>query len=247
MKIAVFDLETTGISILEDRIVEIAIFVFDTEDDSYFKYFFSKVNPGILIPEKVSEIHGITDEKVKNSPTFDEISFAIYDMLNGIPWSGYNIKRFDVPLILKEFERLGEEPPKFTGLIDSRDIFEKQFSFKLENAYRFYCGKELGDDAHTAIFDARASMEVLKQQIKADEGLVMKELEKKDIEEMSLSELLEISSKFIVKESKVIFKFGKYAGEEAETRPDYLEWMIKGEFDRAEKLIAKALLKGETP
>ena len=158
-----FDLETTGINIVKDRIVEI----------SYVKVFPNgkeetktrRINPGMPIPPESTAIHGITDEDVKDCPTFKEIAKSLATQIEGCDLAGYNSNRFDIPMLAEEFLRAGVDIDltrrKF---IDVQTIFHKMEQRTLSAAYKFYCNKSL-ENAHTAEADTLATYEVLKAQL----------------------------------------------------------------------------------
>lgn len=244
MKIAVIDLETTGLSQSQDRIVEIAIVTIDTENSDFLDYYFTRVNPGISIPEEVSKLHGITDAHVTKSPTFPEITGIVFDKINGIALSGYNVIRFDFPFLEQEFSRIGKDIPKPITIVDARDVFEKNSKYKLQDAYRYYCGKSLGEEAHSAVFDAFATKDILIKQIK-EYGIdtVLPKATNQDLENLSIAELIERSAKFKIEHGLVFFNFGRFKNDSVQGHTDYLQWMIDGSFDLLEKTIAKRLIQ----
>ena len=158
-----FDLETTGINIVKDRIVEI----------SYVKVFTNgkvetrtrRINPGMPIPPESTAIHGITDEDVKDSPTFKEIAKSLATQIEGCDLAGYNSNRFDIPMLAEEFLRAGVDIDlNRRKFIDVQTIFHKMEQRTLSAAYKFYCNKSL-ENAHTAEADTLATYEVLKAQL----------------------------------------------------------------------------------
>jgi DNA polymerase-3 subunit epsilon len=161
--IVFFDLETTGTDNVKDRIVELA-FVKILPDGKRDK-FVKRVNPGIPIPPEVTAIHGISDEDVKNCPTFKLIAHQLYDWMKGCDLGGYNSSKFDLPLLAEEFLRVGINVD-FTErhMIDVQQIFFKMEARTLSAAYSFYCQKEL-TNAHSAEADIDATIEVLEAQL----------------------------------------------------------------------------------
>lgn len=160
---AIFDLEATGLNISKDRIVEIAIL--KVSPDGTEERFKSLVNPLMEIPEEVIKIHGITNEKVKDAPTFEALAERIVAFIGEADLAGYNSNKFDIPLLAEEFLRVGHdidlETKKF---VDVQNIFHKMEQRTLVAAYQFYCQKEL-INAHEAMSDVDATWEVLKSQL----------------------------------------------------------------------------------
>ena len=161
--ICFFDLETTGVNISKDRVVEISIlkvFPNGTEESKTWL-----VNPEIDIPKEVIEIHGITNEKVVNEPTFSELSDDIYQLIENCDLAGFNSNKFDIPLLAEEFLRVGKEfNMKNRKAIDIQNIFHKLEQRTLIAAYKFYCDKEL-TNAHSAKADTNATYEILLAQL----------------------------------------------------------------------------------
>lgn len=208
--LCIFDLETTGVQVAKDRIVEISILKVNPDASRESKTWL--VNPEMPIPKESSDIHGITDEKVKDSPKFKEIAGKVLEMISGCDLGGFNSNRFDVPLLAEELLRAGLDfdLSKFK-LVDAQTIFHKMEPRNLTAAYQFYCRKNL-ENAHSAEADVLATFEVLDAQVGHYPDLP------KDIAGLS-----EISSHhkfadlagFIAfdKENKEVFTFGKYKGQ----------------------------------
>ena len=236
-----FDLETTGINISKDRIVEICILKVNPDASRESKTWL--VNPEMLIPKESSAIHGITDEKIKDAPTFREIAPKIQEMINGCDLAGFNSNRFDVPLLAEEFLRVGLDFDlnKFK-LVDAQTIFHKMEQRNLSAAYKFYCGKTL-ENAHSAEADVLATVEVLDAQVGRYEDLP------KDV--AGLSEF-SFHSKFadlagmihFDENNKEIFAFGKYKGQKVKEvfQKDlgYYAWIQNADFP----LYTKKVLTG---
>jgi DNA polymerase-3 subunit epsilon len=229
--IVFFDLETTGINIATDRIVEIAILKvnMDGSEESYCY----KVNPEMPIPKVTSEIHGIYDEDVKDAPTFKELAKKLAKIMEGCDIAGFNSNKFDVPLLAEEFIRADVDfDMKKRKFVDVQTIFHKMEKRTLSAAYKFYCDKDL-DNAHSAEADTKATYEVLKAQLDR-----YKELEN------SIEFLNEFSSfnrnadfigRIIFDDKGVeVFNFGKYKGRSVEEvlskDPAYYGWMMNGDF-----------------
>ena len=161
--LAFIDLETTGINLGTDRIVEIAIVKILTDGTRSVKR--KLINPGIPIPKSSSDIHGITDEMVKEAPLFKQVAQELKQMLDGCDFAGYNSNRFDIPLLMEEFLRAQVDfDMKNRKLLDVQNIFHKMEPRTLGAAYRFYCNKTL-EGAHSAEVDASATHEILEAQL----------------------------------------------------------------------------------
>ena len=161
--IVFFDLETTGIKVAVDRIVEISILKIFPNGNKESKTWL--VNPTVPIPEETTLIHGITNEKVVNEPTFSELSDDIYRLIENCDLAGFNSNKFDIPLLAEEFLRVGIEfNMKNRKAIDIQNIFHKLEQRTLIAAYKFYCDKEL-TNAHSAKADTNATYEILLAQL----------------------------------------------------------------------------------
>ncbi len=239
--LCVFDLETTGVQVAKDRIVEISILKVNPDASRESKTWL--VNPGMPIPAESSAIHGITDEKVKHAPTFKEIASKVMDMIAGTDLGGFNSNRFDVPLLAEELLRAGLDfdLSKFK-LVDAQTIFHKMEPRNLTAAYQFYCKKEL-ENAHSAEADVLATFEVLDAQVGHYDDLPN-----------DIAGLSEISShhKFadlagfigFDKDEKEVFSFGKYKGQRVKEvfQKDlgYYGWIQNADFP----LYTKKVLTG---
>ena len=176
-----FDLEATGLNVIRDRIVQIAIIKYskkdkDTEELSML------INPGIPISEEAMEVHGITPKMLSNKPTFQQVAQKIYDFIGKSDLAGYNSNRFDVPMLMEEFARVGIEfDTSKRRLIDVQRVFYKMEPRTLKAALRFYCGKEL-ENAHDALADVQATIDVFKGQLTKYEGIDFKDADGNIIE-----------------------------------------------------------------
>lgn len=240
--LAFFDLETTGINIVTDRIVEISILkVMPNGNELALNY---RINPEMPIPVKSSEIHGIYDADVVGKPTFAEVGKELLQFLNDCDIAGYNSNKFDIPLLAEEFSRTGIEfdwtKRKF---VDVHVLFLKKEARTLSAAYKFYCDKNL-ENAHSADADTIATYEVLKAQLERYP----------DIENnvAFLSEFtaqnsnVDFAGRIIFNEQKVeVFNFGKYKGtpvtEVFKKDPNYYSWMMNGEFHSHTKQVITAI------
>ena len=240
--ICFFDLETTGINISLDRIVEISIIKIFTDNKEDSKTWL--VNPEISIPKEVSLIHGIDDDMVKDQPNFKSVSKEIYQYINGCDLAGFNSNRFDIPLLAEELLRseLDFDLSKIRT-IDVQNIFHKMEKRTLSAAYKFYCGKE-HDNAHSSMSDTRVTYEVFLAQLKKYDEL------KNDIDFLSEFSTMRKSidlAGFIYenKDRKAVFSFGKYKNQEIdgviENDPGYFSWIMKSDFPNYTKKILNQL------
>ncbi len=229
--IAFFDLETTGINIARDRIVEISVLKIDPggKEDRLTLL----VNPTIPIDPKAIAIHGITDEEVEHEPTFAEIGKNLVFFLEGCDLAGYNINKFDIPLLAEEFQRANIDFDfKKRKCIDVQTIFHKMEQRTLSAAYKFYCNKDL-KDAHRAEADAHATYEILKAQL--DKYSILEN----DVEALAKfsaqTRNVDFAGRFVYNEDGVeIFNFGKHKGIPVEQvlkdEPSYYNWIMNGDF-----------------
>lgn len=241
-----FDLETTGINIANDRIVELSYLKIDLAGNETSKTI--RVNPDIPIPKNASDIHGITDEDVKDAPKFQEIAKSVSNAFEGCDLAGYNSTKFDIPLLAEEFLRAGVEfDMKKRKFIDVQVIFMKMEPRTLAAAYKFYCNKEL-IDAHSAEADTRATYEVLKAQL--DRYEILENDTEKLAKFSSHNRNADFVGRIIYDENDVeIFNFGKYKGKAVEQvlikDPGYYGWMMQGDFPLyTKKVMTSIKLRG---
>jgi DNA polymerase-3 subunit epsilon len=241
-----FDLETTGINISRDKIVEASFLkVYPNGKEEIRTY---RINPEMHIPEESTAIHGITDEDVKDCPTFKQLAKTLADFLEGCDMAGFNSSRFDVPMLAEEFLRAGVEfdisKRKF---VDVQIIFHKKEQRTLEAAYRFYCDKEL-DKAHSAEADAVATYEVLKSQLERYPDLV-NDINVLSKEFSSFNDNVDFAGRIVLNEKGVeVFNFGKHKGkavaEVFKKEPSYYAWMMEGDFHlNTKQVITKIRLR----
>ncbi len=233
-----FDLETTGINIAKDRIVEIAILKIFPNGNKESKTWL--INPEMPIPKEVTEIHGITDEKVANEPTFKERSKEIYNFIKDSDLAGFNSDRFDIPLLAEEMLRAEIDFDMKNKLsVDVQTIFHKMEERTLSAAYKFYCDKNL-DNAHSAEADTNATYQVLKAQLTRYEEL---ENNIKSLSTFTTRKQTADFAGFIIynKEKEEIFSFGKHKGEKVadvlEKDPGYFGWLLNADFPRYTKKV----------
>lgn len=237
-----FDLETTGINIAADRIVEIAYLKVDLNGNETSKT--QRVNPEMHIPEHVTEIHGISDEDVKDAPTFNEIARSLAKEFEGCDLAGYNSVRFDIPLLAEEFLRSGVDIDlKRRKFVDVQVIFMKMEPRTLSAAYKFFAGKEL-TDAHSAEADTLATYEVLQAQLDRYPNL---ENDIGKLAEFSAhNRNVDFAGRIVYNDEDVeVFNFGKYKGkpvtEVLEKDPGYFGWMMNGDFPLYTKKVLTSI------
>lgn len=230
--IAFIDLETTGVNLSTDRIVEIAIVKLMTDGTRLVKR--KLLNPQIAIPQSSSDIHGITDEMVKDAPTFKQAGNEIKQFLEGCDLGGYNSNRFDIPILMEEFLRAGMEEVDLSQqrMIDVQHIFYQMEPRTLTAAYKYYCDKEL-ENAHSAEVDIKATIEVLEAQVTRYPklGNTVDSI----LGVIGEEKIVDYARRFIFDEKGVeVFNFGKNKGKSvADTlrnEPQYYDWMMKGDF-----------------
>lgn len=244
---AFIDLETTGLSISADRIVEISIM--KLMPDGSKDVLTILVNPEMPIPAQSTAIHGITDDDVKDSPSFSKIAKNLVQFIGNADLSGYNIYKFDLPIMMEEFLRTGVDfPMENRKVIDVQHIFHKMEKRDLAAAYKFYCDKEIVNQHH-AEADILATYEVLLAQVKKynEIGKTVEELY--DFTGRQMETMLDFAGRFILDEKgNPIFNFGKYKGrsifEIFEKDPAYYSWMMNGDFPLyTKKKLTELILK----
>jgi len=248
--LVVLDLETTGTWVEKDRIVEIGMVKIhpDGKKETYLK----RVNPGMPIPANVTKIINITDEDVKDAPRFKEIAQEAFDFIGESDLGGFNILRFDLPLLEREFYDAGI---KFNwskrSAYDAQKIYHIHEKRDLTAAYFLYCGKKL-ENAHSAISDAEAAMDILDAQI-GQYGSAEKGLESlRDIDYEKSSDYFDKGRKFCWWNGQLYPMFGKYGRKKhiksiAKDDRGYLEWVLSKDFDDDIKMMISKAIKGEFP
>ncbi len=226
-----FDLETTGVDTSKDRIVELSMVKIMPDGEKIIKT--RRINPQMPIPESSTEIHGITDEDVKDCPSFAQVAKSLDQFIAGCDFGGFNSNRFDVPVLAEEFMRVGIEVDfKKRKFIDVQNIFHKMEQRTLVAAYKLYCGKDL-TEAHSAEADTLATYEVLLAQIERYEEL------QNDVnflaEFSTRAETVDFAGRIIYNDQGVeVFSFGKHRGKSVaevfEKEPSYYAWMMDGDF-----------------
>lgn len=241
-----FDLETTGISIVKDRIVEISyVKVYPNgKEESKTR----RINPGMPIPPESTAIHGISDEDVKDCPTFKEIAKSLASQIEGCDLAGFNSNRFDIPMLAEEFLRADVDIDlNRRKFVDVQTIFHKMEQRTLSAAYKFYCNKDL-ENAHTAEADTKATYEILKAQLDRYADL------QNDInylsEFSSYNNNVDFAGRMVYNENKEeVINFGKYKGqlvtEVLKKDPSYYSWIMNGDFTlNTKKMLTEIKLRG---
>lgn len=240
--IAFIDLETTGVNISNDRIVEIAIVKILPDGSRQVKR--KLINPLIPIPSGASDVHGITDEMVKDAPSFKQVANEIKQFMDNCDMGGYNSNRFDVPMLIEEFLRAGVSfSVDGRKLVDVQKVFHMMEQRTLGAAYKFYCNKVL-DGAHSAEVDATATWEVLEAQIERypQIGDTVESIVKFTGED----DIVDFARRFVKENGVEVFNFGKHKGKPVtqvlKEEPQYYDWMMKGDFAMNTKLKLTEIL-----
>jgi len=242
------DLETTGINVSHDKIVEIALVKILEDGTKQVKR--RLVNPEISIPKEASDIHGISNEMVKDAPTFKQIANEVKQFIDGADLAGYNSNRFDIPMLNEEFLRAGIAAEiESKKLLDVQKVYHKMEQRTLSAAYLFYCNKNL-EDAHTAEADATATWEVLEAQVVKypNIGTTVDSIVKFTGED----QIVDFAGRFIMENGVETFNFGKHKGKPVvqvlKEEPQYYDWMMKGDFplhtkQKLTEILNKSILK----
>jgi DNA polymerase-3 subunit epsilon len=238
-----FDLETTGVNITQDRIIEIAVVKVMPGGEFIRKS--NVLNPTVPITRESTAIHGISSEDVQDKPTFKDVAKDYARFFEGSDLSGFNILKFDVPVLVEEFLRAGVDfDYSRKRIIDAQKIFHMMEKRNLAAAYKFYCNKEL-EDSHTAEADTEATMEVLFAQIEKYEnqpvtdglgkslGVIKNDME--ELNKLTASGTIDLAGRMVRNEKgEAIFNFGKHRNKAVlavfKDEPSYYDWMINGDF-----------------
>ncbi len=226
------DLETTGINIAQDRIVEIAIVKVMPNGET--KRMRKLINPQIPIPQVCIDIHGITNEMVANAPTFAQAANEIKQFMGDSDIGGYNSNRFDVPLLAEEFLRAGKDVDfENVALLDVQRIFHLMEPRNLTAAYKFYCSKDL-ENAHSAEADVVATWEILQAQMErySNLGTTIETVQ----QVIGKEEIVDFARRFVYNEKGIaVFNFGKHKAKPVtqvlKEEPQYYDWMMKSDFE----------------
>ena len=242
--LAFFDLETTGVNVASDRIVEISILKAMPDGTEDVKTL--RINPGIPIPIESSLIHGIYDEHIRNERTFKQAGEELARFLDDCDLAGYNSNRFDIPVLMEEFLRAGIDfDIENRHFVDVQNIFHQMEQRTLKAAYQFYCGKDI-ENAHSAEADIKATYEVLKAQIERyqnqnweDKKGIVSQPVQNNIEALhaftNLNKPVDFAARMVYNEDGVeVINFGKHKGRPVEdvfqSEPSYYNWMLNGDF-----------------
>ena len=247
--IAFIDLETTGVSLSTDRIVEIAIIKLLPDGSRQVKR--KLLNPLIPIPKVTSDIHGITDDMVKDAPTFKQVANEVKMFIDGCDLGGYNSNRFDIPILMEEFLRVGLDIDlSKRKMVDVQHIFYTMEPRTLSAAYKFFCEKELVD-AHSAEADVSATIDVFLAQLEKYKNLG--NTVESVLGVIGEEKIVDYARRFGYDDKGVeIFNFGKYKGkavsEILKAEPQYYDWMMRGDFplhtkQKLTEIFNKTLLK----
>lgn len=249
------DLETTGIKVATDRIVEICLLRVNVDEST--KILTQRINPEMHIPEEVTAIHGITDDDVKDCPTFKQLAHELLRFLDNADLAGFNSNHFDIPLLVEEFLRAEIEfDLKGRRFVDVQNIFHKMEPRNLAAAYKFYCSKD-HLKAHSAEADTIATYEILKAQLDRYEHVAIKDRKGNlynpvvnDIKALSefsyASKSVDLVGHIVYNDKNTeIFNFGKHKGKSVmqvfKDEPSYYDWMMKSDFPLSTKKVLTSL------
>lgn len=230
--IVFFDLETTGVDVGKDRIVELCYI--RVEPNGNEKAESLRINPTIHIPDEASKVHGIYDRHVKDCPTFAQKAEELYEVFCGCDLAGFNSNRFDIPLLVEEFMRAGKEIPlQECRMVDVQNIYHKLERRTLIAAYQYYCGKNL-ENAHSALADTRATYEVLEAQLDKYPDVLQNDIAFL-ADYSSMGKNVDFAGRIVYDDQGVeIINFGKYKGQTVASvfrrDPGYYSWIQQGEF-----------------
>lgn len=247
--LAFIDLETTGVNLASDRIIEIAIIKITPEGERIKKR--KLINPEVPIPPQSSAVHGITDDMVKDAPAFRQIGNEIKQFLENCDLAGYNSNRFDIPMLMEEFLRAGLDVDLSTRrMVDVQHIFYSMEPRTLSAAYKFYCMKEL-QNAHSAEADVSATIDVLLAQLERY-GQLGHSIDS-ILAVIGEDKIVDYARRFGYDDAnQEIFNFGKYKGRRVadvlRSEPQYYDWMMKGDFPlhtkkKLTEMLNRTLLK----
>ena len=255
-----FDIEATGLNVIKDRIIQLALIKYKSPDQEP-EELSMLINPGpVLISEDAYKVHGISAQMVANKPTFDQLADKIWEFIGDSDLAGYNSDRFDIPMLMEEFARVGKELSLDNrNIIDVQKIFYKMEPRTLSAAYKYYCGKNL-DGAHDALMDVRATVEVLKGQIQKYEdvdyedsdGNILEKPVRNDMNALARftndSRAVDVTQRLKYNsEGEIVFNFGKYNGQKVvdvfARDKQYYNWILEKDFSAQVKQIIKKIVK----
>ena len=242
------DLETTGTQLSQDRVIEIAIIRLNPDGSRQVKR--KLINPQMPIPQVTTDIHGITNEMVKDAPTFKQVANEIKQFIGQSDLAGYNSNRFDIPLLMEEFLRAGMEfDMQHIRLVDVQKVFHMMEQRTLSAAYKFYCDKIL-ESAHSAEADAAATLEILEAQVirYPQLGQTVESL----LKHIGEDRFVDFARRMVFENGVEVFNFGKHKGRSVvdvlKMEPQYYDWMMKGDFplhtkQKLTEILNRTLLK----
>ncbi len=241
-----FDLETTGLDIAKDRIVELCYIRVEPNGNEEARSM--RINPEMHIPEVASSVHGITDDDVKDCPTFADVAPQLTATFEGCDLAGFNSNRFDLPLLAEEFMKAGVNIDlSHVQAIDVQNIYHKLEKRTLAAAYKFYCGRDL-ENAHSALADTQATYEVLQAQLDHYPNDLQNDVD--FLAEFSrMNRNIDFAGRFVYDESgKELINFGKYKGKAIKDvlsrDPGYYSWIMQGDFTlNTKQVLTKLRLK----
>ncbi len=255
-----FDVETTGLNVLRDRIVQIALIKYQKDKPEPIELQLL-INPEIPISEESVLIHGFTSEDLVNKPTFLQVGEQLFDFIGDADLAGYNAARFDIPMLIEEFDRIGLVfDMAGRRIIDVQRIFYKMEPRTLKAALKFYCQKDLVD-AHDAMADTRATVEIFKGQLTHYEGKTLEDEEGKMIEapiKKDIQALSDFTNDYNIIDATqrlkydqngiMVFNFGKYIGQPvaevlAVKDKNYAHWILEKEFSAQVKQTIRQVVK----
>ena len=244
-----FDIESTGTNPYRDRIVEIA--VIKVMPDGSRQEVVRRINPSMPIPAGASAVHGIYDDDVKDAPTFDVVAQNLYNYLENCDLAGYNIVKFDVPMLQEEFKRCGLTlSMQNRKLIDVFNIFCRLYPRNLTAAYKFFCGGDL-EDAHSALADTDATVAVLLGQLAKHPELPREMAGLAEFSAARDADFIDSEGRLKFSGDEAVVNFGKNSGRRlkdlAVEDPGFLRWMLRSDFSEEVKAVIQKALQGEFP
>lgn len=240
-----FDIESTGLSITQDRIVELSALKIKINGDQEIKT--RRLNPTIPISPEAQRIHGISNEDVKDCPTFKEVAKSLSNWMLGCDFAGYNSIKFDIPMLAEEFLRAGIDFDfRKRKMVDIQNIFHKMEQRTLSAAYKFYCSKDL-ENAHSAEADTVATYEILESQLERYADTLENDIEFLSKFSMKTNSL-DYAGRVVLDDKEVpLFNFGKYKGKPVasvfKADPSYYSWIMNGDFTLDTKQVLTKLYK----